>query len=120
MKKKVLVIDDDMGILSAFEAILESEGYAVTLLSHVDITTFVKGTVFPDIIILDVLLSGSDGRSICKALKKHSKTKHIPIIMISARPNIVASIKKAGADDFLPKPFEMADLIAKVKKYTTS
>ncbi len=73
---------------------------------------------YPDALLLDVWMSGQDGREICKFLKNRSNTKHIPIIMISASKDVAASVKAAGADDFLTKPFEMDELIKKVKKYT--
>ena len=69
------------------------------------------------LIFLDVLLSGQDGRIIAQYLKEHSKTKHIPIVMMSAHPDVSKTIAESKADDFLPKPFEITDLLECVKKH---
>lgn len=116
-KKKVLVVDDDEGILAAFDAMLEAEGYAVDTFSRAESLQSLDKHSLPDLILLDVLLSGTDGREVCKALKSDPLTKAIPIIMISAHPGAGQSIKKAGADDYLAKPFEMDVLLNKIAKY---
>ena len=117
LRRRVLVVDDDEGILEAFELMLTSAGYEVE-------TSTKNGDYFeqklkntPDLIILDVLLSGTNGKDICKKLKSQEHTKHIPIIMISAHPDAREIALEAGADDFIPKPFDMTDLLEKVKKY---
>lgn len=113
--KKILVVDDDEGILDALSLILEEEGYEVeTTIKGQE--TFAKIASFqPALILLDMLLSGNDGRHICRALKADKKTKSIPIIMISAHPNAKAGAIEAGADDFLAKPFEREELLEKIK-----
>ena len=114
--KKILIVDDDPGILEALSMILEESGF-ITEVTTKGTETYGKIARFkPDLIILDVLMSGSDGREICKKIKKDQTTKHIPIIMISAHPNAEKSIKECGANDFLPKPFEMKDLLAKINQ----
>lgn len=116
--KKILVVDDDEGILDAISLILEDEGYAVETTPDGN-ETFEKAKTFhPDTIILDALLSGSDGRVICKNFKNNPKTQDIPIIMISAHPTIERSVSQSGADAFLPKPFEAEELLKIVAKYT--
>lgn len=72
----------------------------------------------PDLILLDIWMAGSDGRTICKSLKNHKLTRHIPIIIISANKDTNKIAKEAGADDFMTKPFEMDDLLTKVANYT--
>jgi CheY-like chemotaxis protein len=117
MTKKILIADDDPAIVESTKMLLEMEGY--------DIDTTVDGETiykmekeYPDLLLLDIWMSGQDGREICKFLKKNPLTKHIPIVMISASRDIMKSAKEAGADDFLAKPFEMEDLLTKVKKFT--
>ncbi len=117
MKKKLLVIDDDEGILEAFKTMLESAGYDVITQKDPDNLTALISDTSLDLIILDVLLSGIDGRDISKGLKSNDATKHIPIIMVSAHPSVGKSGKKLFADDFLAKPFEMNELLTKVEKY---
>jgi DNA-binding response OmpR family regulator len=64
--------------------------------------------------LLDVLLSGKDGRTIARQLKSQEDTKHIPIIMFSAHPSAEQTAREAGADDFIAKPFEIDDLLEKI------
>lgn len=114
--QKILVVDDDIGILDAIDLILDDEGYIVETTPNGD-EIFERTNKFnPNLIILDVLLSGSDGRAICQMLKTETKTKNIPIIMISAHPNIDKSVKEAGADAFLPKPFDTKELLDTISK----
>jgi CheY-like chemotaxis protein len=115
---KILVVDDDEGILEAIALILSDEGHTVSTITH-GMETYTKVSTFtPDLILLDILMSGSDGRVICNTLKHDPDTKHIPIIMISAHPAADAISKKAGANDFLAKPFGVRDLLKKVKKFS--
>lgn len=117
--QNILVVDDDPDILDAVRYTLEDAGYTVTVTEKAEYAENLhdKNGGLPALIILDVLLSGKDGRTICKKLKNQVETKHIPIIMISAYPDAEKSIKEVGANDFLAKPFEIADLLSTVRKY---
>lgn len=116
-KKRILIADDDQSILEVIQLILEDEGYKVdTSVDGEDI--FNMKSDFPDLLLLDIRMSGIDGRDICKYVKSHHHIKNIPVIMISANKDTEQIAKKVGADDFLTKPFEIDDLIGKVKKYT--
>lgn len=116
MGKKILVADDDPAIVDAMQMILEDAGYLVnTTLDGETVLQLEKE--LPDLLLLDIWMSGQDGREIAKILKHQDHTKHIPIVMISASKDIEKSAKEAGANDFLPKPFEMDDLIQMVQKY---
>ncbi len=117
--KKIVVVDDDPDILDALQMTLEDEGYDVTTTEKGEYAENLRGTNgnLPDLIILDVLLSGKDGRTICQKLKSQPETRHIPIIMISAHPNAKQSVKDVGADNFLAKPFDVNELLALVAKY---
>jgi DNA-binding response OmpR family regulator len=111
---KILVVDDDLDILVVMEILLSMKGFEVDVTAKWE-NTFEKIKTFkPNLILLDVLISGNDGRTICKQLKSQSDTKNIPIIMFSAQAGAADSIRKYGADDFLAKPFDVNDLIAKV------
>ncbi len=115
-KKKILVADDNPAILDALRIMLEEEGYEVE-------TTVNGATVqdmkqpLPDLLLLDIWMSGIDGRDVCKLLKGAAATKHIPIIMISATKDIAQIAKDSGADDCISKPFQMEHLLAIVAKY---
>ncbi len=120
MAKKILIVDDDEGILQGFQAILESEGYEVTTLPDAECIHSLPKNRYPDLILLDVLLSGEDGRKHCKQLKTQEETNHIPVIMMSAAPNMEKSVKEAGADGYLKKPFEMDEVLEIIKMHTTN
>lgn len=116
MAKKIMIADDDPSILDALKQIFESEGYEVG--TSVNGETFAKIQEFrPDILLLDIWMSGVDGRDICKKLKSQPETQYIPIIMVSANNDTKGIAKAAGADDFVAKPFDMQDLLTKVAQY---
>ncbi len=116
-KIKILVADDDPSILEVIELMLTEEGYEVE--TAVDGESIYKmKKEFPDLLLLDIWMSGMDGRDICRYIKSHELTIDIPIIMVSANKDTAEIALEAGADDFLAKPFEMDDLLAKVKLYT--
>ena len=117
--KKILVVDDDPDILDALRFMLEDSGYEVKTTEKGEYAENLHDTNggLPDVIILDVLLSGKDGRLICQKLKSQEETKRIPIIMISAHPNAKQSVSAVGADDFMAKPFDMDELLATIAKY---
>jgi DNA-binding response OmpR family regulator len=115
MKKTIMIADDDQGILDAVGMLLEFEGYKV-------ITSLNCGSLInneqqvPDLLLLDIWMSGTDGRDTCKILKQKENTSSLPIIMISASKDIGASAIAAGADDFLAKPFQINELLQKIER----
>ena len=113
---RILVVDDDIDILSVMEIILSMKGFEVEVNSRGENTIPKIDSFKPDLILLDVLISGYDGRVICKQLKADIKTKHIPVIMFSAHPSAASTISDYGADDFISKPFDVDNLINKVNK----
>lgn len=113
MQKSILVIDDDPGILDAVKILLEAEGYQVTTSTKGEEAENLNGEL-PDLILLDVLLSGRDGREIARNLKKKHSTEHIPIVMMSAHPTAQKNIHEYLADDFIAKPFEIDYFINKI------
>ena len=115
MAKKILVADDDPGILDAIEAMLLFKGYDV--LTTLDGDTVLDITEnFPDMFLLDVWMPGLSGTEICKQLKSNPTIKHIPVILISANMNVEKIATEAGADDFVAKPFDMHNLISKIER----
>ena len=116
-KKKLLVVDDEQDILEFLKVILEEEGYTVVTTDKDDYLEQLNNDTPPDLILLDMLLSGKDGREIVKYLKMQDSTKHIPVIMFSAHPNAKESARQAGADDFVAKPFEIDLLLSKIAQY---
>ena len=117
-KKKVLIADDDPGILEAMEIMLDDAGYEVTTTQDGLAVQNMQENL-PDVLLLDIWMSGMDGTEICRYLKGQARTKHIPIILCSANRDTQKLAKGSGADDFLTKPFEMMDLLDTVEKYAT-
>jgi CheY-like chemotaxis protein len=118
MKKKVLVIDDNTGVLFAMQKALDLKNYDV----HISETFVgVEGVekVAPDLIFLDISLVGQDGREVAQKLKANERTKHIPIVILTAYPNANELAKEARADDHLSKPFELVDLWKMTAKHTS-
>lgn len=115
MNQTIMVVDDDEAILDAVSIILTNEGYGVeahTSGEHLYHMT----TNLPTLIILDVLLSGEDGRDICRYLRKNDTTKHIPIILFSAhsQDDVVFTMPSGTYDSFIAKPFDIEDLVKTV------
>src|ERR1700730_6168353 len=119
MQKTILVIDDDESITEVVRMVLEGEGYRVQ--THFDGDYFLdfKGDL-PDLILLDVLLLGKDGRDICKHLKSDARTAHIPVIMLSAHSDASSVADVGGADGFLEKPFDLDVLLETVMTHLSS
>ena len=115
--KRILVVDDEPDILEFLQIILEEEGYAVVTSTKGEYLEQLHNGGLPHLILLDVLLSGKDGRDIVKHLKRQEETRHIPVIMFSAHPSAEETARQAGADDFLAKPFEIDILLEKISQY---
>lgn len=116
-QKTILVLEDDPDIIEFLQYLLEQEGYTI---AHTDNVGLLKGLYdgnLPDLILLDVFLSGADGRAIARHLKSQEQSRHIPVIMFSAHPHAEETTREAGADDFIAKPFEIDDLLATLKKW---
>jgi len=115
---KVLVIDDNAGILFAMRKALEMKGYKVHTFDTFTGVDAVK-KVAPDLMYLDISLVGQDGREVAQELKGDERTKHIPIVILTAYPNADELAKEAGGDGHLSKPFELAELWKMTAKYTS-
>jgi DNA-binding response OmpR family regulator len=112
--KKILVVDDDLDILEFLQELLEMEGYTAVVTDKTEYLEKLPNGNLPHLILLDVLLSGKDGREIVKYLKRREETMLIPVIMFSAHPSAERTVLAAGADDFVAKPFEVDELLEKI------
>lgn len=113
MRKRILIADDNPGILDVVSIILESEGYEVRSTADPQHVLQIKDDP-PGLILLDIWMGGTDGRHICKQLKADHSTRHIPVILMSANSDIKAIAKESGADGFIAKPFEIDELISRI------
>lgn len=115
-QKRILIVDDEPDILEFLQIIFEEAGFLVVTTEKGDYLGKLKGGPLPDLVLLDMLLSGKDGREIVKQLKSQTRTKHIPVIMFSAHPSAEKTALEAGADDFVEKPFDIDTLLEKVQR----
>lgn len=118
MRKKILVVDDDLAILEVIRIILDENNYKVLAISDASQVEESITQLKPDLILLDIWMSGFDGRDIIKALRAKEETSKIPILIISANNDTEKIAKESGADGFLAKPFDINDLLSITRKYT--
>jgi DNA-binding response OmpR family regulator len=117
MKKKILIIDDDPAIREIFRIIFERSAYTIEIKADgQDILS--SNYNIPDIFLIDKRLSDMDGLDLCRHLKAQDSSKKIPVIIISAFPDIGPLAKEAGADNYLEKPFGMDQLLKLIGLYT--
>jgi len=115
-QRKILVADDDPGIVDAMQILLEVHGYKVlTTLKGEDIEKMCAQK--PDLIFMDIWMSGVDGNIICEQLKASPENKNIPIIMFSANWDTKDIALNCGANGFLLKPFEIKELMKLVHEH---
>ena len=115
MGATVLVVDDDRAIRESLARALELEGYGVELASDGAVALAAIRDRRPDLAILDVMMPNIDGLTVCRVLR--AERDRLPILMLTARtetPDRVAGLD-AGADDYLPKPFELDELLARLR-----
>jgi two-component system OmpR family response regulator len=113
-KTKVLVIDDDVNICELIRLYLEKDGYEVKSVYSGDKAVQAFSEFTPNLVILDIMLPGIDGWQVCRELRKIS---NIPIIMLTAKGETFDKVLglELGADDYVVKPFEPKELVARVK-----
>ena len=113
-KASVLVVDDDVRVLRMMRRILELEGYRVLMASNGEPALDVFDEETPDLVLLDIMMPGMDGYSVCQRIREFSQ---IPIIMVTAKGNDEEKIRglDAGADDYVTKPFSAGDVAARVR-----
>jgi len=114
MNKTILIIDDDKKLNNLLSDYLSKFGFKVTTVTHPDEGLKILKREQPDIIILDIMLPKMDGFEVCKEIRKEYS---IPIIMLTARGEVTDRIVglELGADDYLPKPFEPRELVARIQ-----
>jgi DNA-binding response OmpR family regulator len=114
MAEKILVVDDEVSLQETLTYKLEKEGYQVEVAGDGLTALELARTTNPDLVILDVMLPGMDGFEVCRTLRQET---NIPVLMLTARDDEIDRVVglEVGADDYLPKPFSMRELIARVK-----
>ena len=113
MNKKALVVEDDKNIAELLRLYLEKDGFEVSIASDGGQGLRLAGEVEPDVILLDIMLPVMDGWQVCKEIRR---TSQVPIIMLTAKGETYDKVSglEMGADDYVTKPFEVKELIARI------
>jgi two-component system cell cycle response regulator len=117
MSARILIIDDVAANRRLLEAKLACEYYEVLSASRGEEGLILARTEQPDVILLDVIMPGLDGFETCRRLKADTRTRHIPVVLLTALDQREDRIRglEAGAEDFLSKPFEDYQLFARIR-----
>jgi DNA-binding response OmpR family regulator len=115
---RVLVVEDEKKTASFVRKALQAESFAVDVAANGDDALIAAANTPFDVIVLDIMLPGRDGLSVLRQLRERKNTT--PVLLLSARGEVNERVDglNAGADDYLPKPFELAELIARVRALT--
>jgi DNA-binding response OmpR family regulator len=116
MSQRILILDDDTDLLELISMLLCDNGYETLTLSNGE-KIFENIQLFhPDLVLMDVMLAGMDGRIICSKIKQLPALLGLPVILISGTHNLADSLVQQGApNDYLSKPFDMTFLLNKIK-----
>lgn len=116
--KKILVIDDEGDLLKLARTRLEASGYKVLTLDSGDRAVEYTKSKKPDLILLDIVMPGKNGCDVCRELKADKVTGSIPVIVFTAQypeeEYVKINTEEIGADDYILKPFDAKDLLAKI------
>ena len=116
--QKILICDDEANIRNIMDFSLEAEGFLAVSAEDGDGALQAAMTEEPDLIILDVMMPGADGLTVCRELKQNPRTRHIPVLMLSARAgkgDREAGLA-AGAEEYVTKPFSPQRIVDKVNE----
>lgn len=118
-KKRILVVDDEVDLVETVRFSLELEGYEVLTAYNGEEALNQARKESPELILLDLMLPKLDGYKVCRLLKFDERYKHIPILMLTAKTQEKdrAIGMETGADEYITKPFDMDELMKKVKNY---
>jgi DNA-binding response OmpR family regulator len=113
----ILVVDDDPLIQDVLKAKLERSGYEVGVAENGEIALDYIAKRLPDLVLLDIKMPGIDGYEVCKILRTDESTKALPILMLTAYGglNHVIEGMEAGADDYISKPFEIEEVLVRIR-----
>jgi two-component system alkaline phosphatase synthesis response regulator PhoP len=117
--KKILVVDDEVDLVKTVSFSLEAEGYTVLVSYNGEDALNQARKENPDLILLDIMLPKLDGYKVCRLLKFDERYKHIPVLMLTAKTQEKDKIAgmETGADEYIAKPFDMDELMEKIKAY---
>ena len=110
MQKKILIVEDEESLLKLESILLTTKGYLVQGVTNGVAALEAIEEEMPDLVLLDVMLPKMDGFEVCSRIKQNSDTRHIPVILLTAKktPDDVARGQEVGADHYITKPFKSA------------
>lgn len=116
---KVMVVDDSPAIVDSIGMMLDFEGFRVEkFYKGSDMFNTLNPESKPNVILMDMWLSGEDGRDICRMVKSDENLKNIPVLIMSASRGLEQSAMDAGADAFIAKPFDINDMIETIRLHS--
>jgi CheY-like chemotaxis protein len=117
LRRRVLVVDDDPEIVTFLATLLELEGIDSTVATSAAAALEKLEHTVPNLVLLDIAMPDRDGLDLCRELKKDPRTRDVPVFVVSARPgkDVVERALAAGAEEFIRKPFENQELIARIR-----
>jgi DNA-binding response OmpR family regulator len=116
--KHVLILDNDPDVLDIMQEALTYEGIDVTCVDEGNDILQLINRHKPDLLMVDYLLDGINGGELCHQVKTNPETCDLPVIIMSAYPRVLLSLGTYNSDDFIAKPFDLGDLVDRIKKLT--
>ena len=118
MQKKILIVEDEESLLKLESILLTTKGYLVQGATTGLAALEAVATEAPDLILLDIMLPELDGFQVCERIKKNPATRHIPIILLTAKktPEDINRGEEVGADEYITKPFKSAMVMQTIEK----
>jgi DNA-binding NtrC family response regulator len=117
--EKILIVDDTAANIHLLAGVLEPRGYEILAASNADQALRLAAKTLPDLILLDVVLPGVDGFSVCRALKEKAETRLIPVLFVTAKHGTESLVRgfRSGAVDYISKPFQAEEVLARVEAH---
>ncbi|MUP46429.1 response regulator [Gramella sp. BOM4] len=112
--KIIHILEDDYNIRELIQMLLETQGYKVEVFANINEFWKMENENVPDLFLLDYMLPDGNGLEVCKNLKSTDETRDVPVILMSAHPNL---LNMEGADALLPKPFDVDELVQLISSH---
>jgi DNA-binding NtrC family response regulator len=117
--ERILIVDDTPANVHLLASLLEPRGYEILAASNAGQALKIAAKTLPDVILLDVVLPGTDGFSVCRALKENESTSTTPVLFVTAKDDVESLLKgfHCGAVDYISKPFQSQEVLVRVETH---